>query len=330
MLRGQFFKLLVDNSSEAILISASDGSISYANTKALNLFLYDREELIGKPIEILIGNEFRSGHVLEREKYMESPKDRPHGLGIDVYALKKNGVKFPVEVSLNSIEQDHEKYVVSIVSDITKRKEKEKKIRDFMLEQQEVKNLQIKNQLEILKKQIGPHFLFNSLNLLYSLMEVDTKKAQLFAKRLTQIYAFVLESRNRRTIPLQKEISFLKKYIYILKIRFGDTFEYHIEKELFQRNDLEVIPLATQLLVENVLKHNKMSSKEKVSIEIFRNEEDLEIKNNITSVKKSETSYGIGLHNLQEQYKLLTSKKVKIANDGKSFKVIVPLIKNNK
>ncbi len=322
-----FFKKLVNLSSEGIIITDINGLIIFANNKALNMFVYEKKELLGQKIEILIPKDSQLEHVKLRKEYINSPNSRPHGQGLDVYAVKKDNSHFQVEVSLSVLEEGDSRYTVSIISDITKRKQKEKKIQRFIAEQQDLKNAHIKSQLEVLKNQISPHYLFNCLSILYTLIESEPNKAQLFAKKISETYGYVLETRNKKWVHLSSEISFLNNYVFLQEIRFGDKFKLTLEEGIEQENAY-IIPLAIQTLIENVFKHNKLSSSKKLDISLRIKNGGVLVRNTITQKDYEKKSFGVGLENLIKQYSLVSSEVPLITTNGKTYEVWVPIFKN--
>ena len=324
MSENNFFKNLIDSSSEGIIITNRKGDIIFSNNSALILFCYNLDELLGKKIEILIPTASKKEHVNLRKDYTKFPKSRPHGLGLDVYALRKDKSTFPAEISLSYYKENDEVYVVSIISDISKRKIKERKIQNFIVEKEEIKNAHIKSQLEILKNQISPHYLFNCLSILYTLIDSQPNQAKEFTKRLSETYGYILETRNKELTPLKSEIKFLQDYIYLQKMRFGDTFNITLDVEL-EGERMYIIPLALQILIENIFKHNELSQSDKLKIEIYKQEDGIMVSNTITHKRYKSKSYGVGLENLIKQYSLITSKFPRINDDGKLFNVWLPI-----
>jgi len=322
-----FFKTLVALSSESIIISDIQGAIVYLNYQAAQLFQYTQDDLLGKKIEILIPSASRKEHVKLRKSYDKAPANRPHGKGLDVYALKSNGQTFPAEISLTSIHFEENIYTVSIVSDITSRKEREQKIQNFIIEQQEAKRAYVQSKLEVLKNQISPHYLFNCLSVLYPMIDSNPKTAMTFTKKLAETYGYVLETKNKREISLVDEVNFLKNYVFLQKIRFGDTFQLKIQKEV-ELDTRTILPLSIQTLIENVFKHNRLSKNKPLEISITLVGSGLLVSNTVTEGKYDLKSYGIGLSNLVKQYELISERKPKIDRNDKVFSVWLPLFEN--
>lgn len=179
-------------------------------------------------------------------------------------------------------------------------------------------------QYEALKTQVNPHFLFNSLNVLTSLIDKDTHSAKAFTAELSRFYRDILQLRNKEIITLNEELTILKRYIYLQQIRFGTNFEAHLPANTDQQ--AMVIPLSVQMLVENVFKHNSISSQQPLKLEVTLHDHQLCVSNSFQPKTVSEPPSGIGLQNLKERYLYLTGKEVAIHQDEDYYSVTLPLI----
>lgn len=199
----------------------------------------------------------------------------------------------------------------------------------FVQWRQEVENREklkrqaLQLQYESLKTQVNPHFLFNSLNALTTLIEMDVPAARQFTHELSCFYRDILQLKNKEIIPLQEEIQIVKRYIYLQKIRFGDNFTYHLPD--IDNSNLMVIPLSLQMLAENVFKHNIVSSNKKVHLDIQLNGDELIITNSYYPRTDSSDS-GMGLQNLNERIKYLTNKELTIKLTDTLYSIHLPLI----
>ena len=182
-----------------------------------------------------------------------------------------------------------------------------------------------KSKFETLKSQINPHFLFNSLNTLSSLILIDTQKADEFTNKLSDIYRYILDNQDNELVSLKKEIAFIKTYAYLQSIRFDDNFSLEIDDNCDDNNIL-IMPLALQIIVENVFKHNVISEKKKVTISIKIDNENIVVKNNKVKKIDIEVSHNVGLQNIINRYKLICDKKCDIINNKESFIVKLPII----
>lgn len=181
----------------------------------------------------------------------------------------------------------------------------------------------IQYQYETLKAQINPHFLFNSLNVLSSLAYSDAEKTNLFAKKLSGVYRYLLLTNNRPTVTLKEELAFLESYVFLEKIRFEDTLFIEIgENDLY--GNRQIVPVSLQLLVENAIKHNIATLKSPLIIRIDVTDDGVTVSNNL-QLRSSVDKGGVGLRNLQKQY-ALNDKEIDIVEDGAEFMVKLPFI----
>jgi sensor histidine kinase YesM len=177
---------------------------------------------------------------------------------------------------------------------------------------------------ESLKSQVNPHFLFNSLNALTNLVYEDQDKAVKFIKQLSEVYRYVLDTRNNEVVPLAEELKFLNSYIFLQQIRFGDKLSIDV-----QLNGLTsmVAPLAIQMLIENAVKHNEVSEENPLHIKIYMEESFIAIENNLQPKSLlGESSSGMGLDNIAKRYEFLSNQKVGVSQDNGIFKVKLPII----
>lgn len=197
--------------------------------------------------------------------------------------------------------------------------------RESAVTAEKLKRENIAARYESLKNQVNPHFLFNSLNALTNLVYEDQDKAVKFIKQLSEVYRYVLDTRDKEMVPLVSEMEFMNSYMFLQKIRFGNKLRLNVN---VSPDGLFIAPLALQMLVENAIKHNVVSEEDPLSIHIYIEGEYVVVSNNIQERTSSgEVSSGIGLENIQKRYEFLTSRKVSIENDGKDFIVKLPLIR---
>jgi sensor histidine kinase YesM len=176
---------------------------------------------------------------------------------------------------------------------------------------------------ESLKNQVNPHFLFNSLNALTNLVYEDQDKAAKFIKQLSQVYRYVLDTRDKEVVPLEEENSFLKAYLFLQQIRFGDKLRL---KLAIDEVKTKLPPLVLQMLIENAIKHNVISEDNPLTIHVYSDGEYLVVENNLQRKQVlAEESPGIGLENICKRYEFLTNKEVQIQQTDK-FIVRLPLI----
>jgi hypothetical protein len=178
---------------------------------------------------------------------------------------------------------------------------------------------------ESLKNQLDPHFLFNSLNVLTSLISENPQQAERFTTKLSKVYRYVLEQRNKDLVPIEEELKFAKTYMELLGMRFEEAVQFNIPDNI-SNNELKIVPLSLQLLLENAVKHNVVSTSKPLTINIYEEGSYLMITNNVNPKEAIGKSTKIGLQNIADRYGLITDKGVKIENNNKTFKVSLPLL----
>ena len=178
---------------------------------------------------------------------------------------------------------------------------------------------------ESLKNQLDPHFLFNSLNVLTSLIGENPKQAERFTTKLSKVYRYVLEQRNKDLVPIEEELKFAKTYMELLGMRFEEAVQFNIPDNI-STNELKIVPLSLQLLLENAVKHNVVSTSKPLTINIYEEGRYLIIANNVNPKQAIGKSTKVGLQNIADRYGLITEKGVKIENNNKTFKVGLPLL----
>jgi two-component system, LytTR family, sensor kinase len=183
----------------------------------------------------------------------------------------------------------------------------------------------VQSQLDVLKKQLDPHFLFNSLNTLAALIDEENIPAQTYLDHLSDVYRYVLVSRDKNTVTVEEEMRFLDAYIYLNKARFRDNLL--VEKQLSEgAGRRQVAPLSLQLLVENAIKHNVVSREKPLTIRIVEEDGYLAVENNVQIKTTFEQSTKVGLQNIVSRYRLLTAQQVEIQSGTSLFKVRLPLL----
>ncbi|MFT7251532.1 MAG: hypothetical protein ACI9FW_001272 [Flavobacterium sp.] len=178
---------------------------------------------------------------------------------------------------------------------------------------------------ESLKSQIDPHFLFNSLNVLSSLIEENPENAQNFTTSLSKIYRYVLEQKDKELVTVAEELAFAKTYMNLLKMRFEDSISYEVP-ENFNDEDAKVVPLSLQLLLENTIKHNIVSEKKPLHIKISINNNELIVENNKQIKEVLQDRRGVGLQNIVSRYAILTKRKVLVEDTDEYFRIKLPIL----
>lgn len=184
---------------------------------------------------------------------------------------------------------------------------------------------QIDLQLKALKSQLSPHFLFNSLNTISSLVYKDQKKSETFIRKLAKLYQYTLQSYHSRLITLKEELEFVNSYLFLLQTRFENKFTIDIQIPDDILNS-DIPPLTLQLLIENAVKHNVLDASNPLEIKIYKEEEKIVVKNTVTKSPIAKDSFKIGLKNINSRYLLLVNKGISITN-GNYFTVKIPIIK---
>lgn len=180
-------------------------------------------------------------------------------------------------------------------------------------------------QFESLKNQLDPHFLFNSLNVLSSLIDENPEQAQKFTSSMSKIYRYVLEQKDKEMVSVEEELDFAKTYCDLLKTRFEDSvnFEFQIDEEAKKGF---VVPLSLQLLLENSIKHNFATSAKPLNIKIYTENGNLIIENNLQARELPNKSTGVGLANIVSRYSLLTDRNVFVEKSENFFRVKLPVL----
>ncbi len=189
--------------------------------------------------------------------------------------------------------------------------------------QEQLKREQLDLQYETLKSQINPHFLFNSLNAISSLIKKDPDKATLFVQKLSEVFRYVLEQKDKEITTVEAELGFVESYIFLQKIRFGDNLV--LNTDVTDREKF-VVPLSFQMLIENAIKHNVISREYPLTISIYsKNDNYIAFTNNLRKKDPVATS-GTGLNNIKSRFSFFTSRPVIVSKDETSFTVELPVL----
>ncbi|MFE3867940.1 histidine kinase [Flavobacterium sp. LS2P90] len=178
---------------------------------------------------------------------------------------------------------------------------------------------------ESLKNQIDPHFLFNSLNVLSSLIEENPDNAQRFTTSLSKIYRYVLEQKDKELVSVEEELAFAKTYMNLLKMRFENSLFYELPTNGINP-EAKVVPLSLQLLLENTVKHNVVSEQRPLHIRITIEGDCLAVQNDFQKKEVLQDRQGVGLQNIINRYGIITSRKVLIEQNEKTFTVKIPIL----
>ena len=194
-------------------------------------------------------------------------------------------------------------------------------------EAERVKKENVEFRFDRLRNQVNPHFLFNSLNTLASLVYNDPDTASRFVRQLAKVYRYVLENRDKEVIHLSEELNFMEAYLYLVKIRFDEGIEFELDLPTESQRKM-IPPMTLQLLIENALKHNIVSASKPLKITIVASDQFLSVSNNIQPKLSPEPSTKTGLENIKSRYAFLTNQQVSIQTDNNQFRVQIPLLES--
>lgn len=199
------------------------------------------------------------------------------------------------------------------------------KWKSSLVEVEHYKAETLQAQLQNLKNQINPHFLFNNLSVLSSLVYKDQDKAVSFISQLSKVYRYLLDNHETELVSLETELNFIKSYTFLLKIRFDESiqFEYDINDEA---KNLLLPPMALQILIENAIQHNECSSEFPLIVKLKSEGKALKVANNRKPRLNPEKGSKTGLKNISERYSYFTETEVQVIPNEKEFLVIIPLL----
>lgn len=241
---------------------------------------------------------------------------------------KEPAMPFPPEV-LAYVQRANIGFSIAIMLsafDLTINARAFQQLKDVQLRAERLEREAVQSQFEALKNQLSPHFLFNSLSILTSLIHEDVALSEQFIKQLSKAYRYLLEQRDQDRVPLKTELDFIEAYTFLLQIRFENKFEVIIDVPQAVQDQYQIAPLSLQLVVENAVKHNRMSVREKLQVRIYVDEGFLIIENPLQPRDQPEPSTGVGLRNITNRYTLLTDRPVYYGEQDGSFIVKIPLI----
>jgi two-component system LytT family sensor kinase len=201
-----------------------------------------------------------------------------------------------------------------------------RQLKDSQIETEKLKRQNIESHFETLKNQVGPHFLFNSLNTLLALIDDDTKLAKEFVQKLATYYRYALQVNEKDVVELETETALVKSYVFLLESRFGKNLNVHFDLPESSHTK-GIVPLAMQMLVENAVKHNVISSAHPLEIRITIENNYLVVVNSKLKKDALEQSNRIGLENIRNRYQLLTGMAIRVESEQDDyFRVEIPLI----
>lgn len=235
----------------------------------------------------------------------------------------QNNVAFPFRMIRDTLVRDYSLMAVVVMACYLLRALYHQRM--IAVENEELRTENLRSHYEALKKQLDPHFLFNSMNTLQSLIDLDKEKAGDYVQQLSSVLRYTLQ--NKEVVTLSDEMACVRDYCAMMQIRYGDNLKVDFQVDE-KYDDYKVLPFAVQGLVENAIKHNIVSSKQPLVIQIVTDEEARLKVSNPRQPKIDDKGSGIGLANLAERYRLQWNKDVLVSDDGTRFEVILQLIEN--
>lgn len=348
----EHYRRVIQSLQEGLFV-LQDEKFLFVNDAIVNILGYTVEEMKGRHFSSLVPPEYQ---YLAADKNLGRKNGEAGSWSYEFKLLHKDGqTRIPVILSTNLTELDGKTAVVGTAKDITDRIRAEEEIKAAHRRLEEInqdleltirertkeltkantqllklqkENLQ--SQFDVLKQQVNPHFLFNSLNVLTSLIRVEPELAEKFTEHLAKVYRYVLENKDNELVTLDTELNFLDAYIFLINIRFMDKVHVNIDIP-DRRKSFRVIPLAMQLLIENAIKHNSMSKKSPLIINIFIDDNNfLNVVNNLQEREAHMASTGVGLKNIQNRYRLLNNTVPVFEKTDSHFRALIPLVEEQK
>lgn len=201
-----------------------------------------------------------------------------------------------------------------------------KKFYEGQNEYLKIEKKQKENELKLLRSQIDPHFLFNNLNTLDSLIDSNAEKAKEYINRLSLIYRYLIKTKDAEVMELSEEIELAENYMFLIKTRFENDYDFQIDIKTTIED--KFVPTGSiQTLLENVVKHNKPQNKKTIKTIILIEDNLLKVINTKSNIHSRNESFGTGLENLKARYQLLSDKKITIINTDKEYNISIPIIK---
>jgi sensor histidine kinase YesM len=202
-----------------------------------------------------------------------------------------------------------------------------KQLRAKQLEAEELKRAQIQAQLQQIKTQINPHFLFNNLNVLASLIMNKSEEANQFIESFSEVYRYILKNQEKELVSLQDELKVMDLYVFLLKKRFAEAIKFNISFDEHRLENTYIVPATLQILIENAIKHNIASSAKPLCIDIVIENDTMMVRNNYQPKQILEKSSQIGLKSINQQYKIICGKEITVKNQDDYFEITLPVLK---
>lgn len=193
------------------------------------------------------------------------------------------------------------------------------------LESEKFQKASARSQLELLKSHLDPHFLFNNLNILSSLIDKDKEQSKVFLNKFAEMYRVLLRSKTEDLIPLKQELEFIDLYCFLIKTRFEESIQFHINIPRDKYNFM-LPPLTVQLLIENAIKHTSITETKPLHITIATGTTSLTVSNSLNERVREENAKGSGLENIRQRYSYFTAQPVLVEKTQDTFRVTIPLL----
>lgn len=195
-------------------------------------------------------------------------------------------------------------------------------------EAEELKNITAQAELQLIKSQINPHFLFNNLNVLSTLVLKNSDEANEFIEQFSKVYRYILTHHKTDLVPLRKEVEFIKPYVFLLEKRFASSLDIQIKIDE-EIDDLYIIPAALQMLIENAIKHNVVSKSKPLTIIVSQQKDEIIVSNNLQLRESVLDSTKLGLTNISKRYKSVSDRDVEVMDHSGHFSITLPLLHLN-
>jgi len=327
--QNRWLNAILETAIIGIAVADKTGKLHQCNAHWLELFGYSREEMYELSHLEITFPEDRPLTIENMNALIDGKVDHFH---TEKRYIRKDGTIFWGYVSVNAIRDDsgNLESLVSTLFDLTERKQIEEeliRVQEMLrTESQQLQKDNLRSQFEMLKNQVNPHFLFNSLNVLTSLIKLDPDLAEKFAEQMAKVYRYVLEHRDEDLVSLRSEVDFISSYTFLLEIRFMDKVKVDIRIP-DSKMEMKVPPLALQLLIENAVKHNTFSKKQPLVIEIFADGSNyLNVVNNLQKREMKIEGTGVGLMNITARFLHLTEKPPFFGEQDGQFVARIPLL----
>jgi len=344
------YRTLIENATDGIVI-VQNGLLKFANQTMCDIMKYKLDELIEKPFLDYIDN---ADHELLNKFHNRRMNGEQFSNILRSQFIRKDGKLITVELNARTSNYNGSPAGFIVIRDITDRlkienelqfakneleklnsqlekrvKESSKRLTEARTQLINLQKENLQSQYDVLKQQVNPHFLFNSLNVLTSLIKLEPDLAEKFSEQLSKVYRYVLENKDNELVDLQTELNFLDAYIFLLNIRFVGKLIVNLTIPNENRND-SIIPLAMQLLIENAIKHNVMSKSNPLIIDIFIDSNNcLNIINNLQERPSQIVSTGVGLKNILNRYQLLNLTAPVFEKTENQFIAKIQLVKSS-